>query len=79
MWGDPRYDFFIVGPGASGTHFVVGEARAVQLLPRGISRVRGYLYLERGGEREILIPTAMLWRKLTIDPWTEAVHAEREI
>jgi hypothetical protein len=76
MWGDPRYDFFIVGPGLRGTLFVVGEARAVQLLPRGASRVRGYLYLERSGEREIVLPTAMLWRKLTIDPWTEALAGE---
>lgn len=76
MWGDPKYDFFIVGPNPSGHTLVVGEARAVQLLPRGLSRVRGYLYLERGGEKEILLPTAMLWRKLTIDPWTEAVQGE---
>lgn len=76
MWGDPRYDFFIVGVGPAGTQFVVGEARAVKLLPRGVSRVRGYLYLERGGERELVLPTAMLWRKLTIDPWTEAVQAD---
>lgn len=55
---------------------MVGEARAVQLLPRGASRVRGYLYLERSGEREIVLPTAMLWRKLTIDPWTEALAGE---
>ena len=73
MLGDPRYDFFIVGPGPKGTHFVVGEARGIQLLPRGISRVRGYLYLERGREHEMVLPTGMLWRKLTIDPWTEAI------
>jgi hypothetical protein len=76
MWGDPRYDFFIVGPGHAGPHFVVGEARAIQLLPRGVSRVQGYLYLERHAERELFVPTAMLWRKLTIDPWTEAVLGE---
>jgi hypothetical protein len=76
MWGDPKYDFFIVGPGHTGPLFAVGEARAIQLLPRGVSRVQGYFYLERGGEKELFVPTAMLWRKLTIDPWTEAVLGE---
>jgi hypothetical protein len=76
MWGDPKYDFFIVGPGLRGTHFVVGEARAIQLLPLGMSRVRGYLYMENQVERELFMPTAMLWRKLTIDPWGEALWSE---
>jgi hypothetical protein len=76
MWGDPKYDFFIIGHGPWGRQFILGEARAVQLLPKGVSRVRGFLYLERGGEKELLIPTAMLWRKLTIDPWTEATYKD---
>lgn len=76
MWGDPNYDFFIVGNGPGGAHFVLGEAREIQLLPKGISRVKGFLYLERRGERDLLVPTAMLWRKLTIDPWREAAQKD---
>jgi hypothetical protein len=29
--------------------------------------------MERSGEREMILPTGMLWRKLTIDPWSEAI------
>ncbi len=53
--------------------FLIGEARAIQLLPRGMFRARGYIFMEGGRERELLLPTAMLWRKLVIDPWTEAL------
>ena len=76
MLGDPKYDFFIVGYGPKGINFLVGEARAIQLLPRGMSRARGYIFMEGALERDLLVPTAMLWRKLTIDPWTEALTSE---
>lgn len=77
MLGDPRYDFFIVGCGPRGANFLLGEARAIQLLPRGMFRARGYIFMEGLRERELLLPTAMLWRKLTIDPWTEALTSEQ--
>lgn len=73
MYGNPKYDFFLVGYGPQGNHFLIGEARAIQLLPRGMCRARGYFFMEGAGERDLLLPTAMLWRKLTIDPWTEAL------
>jgi hypothetical protein len=73
MMGDPEYEFFVVDTGYKDHHFIVGEAKAVRILPRGLTEafVR-YLGRDKDATYTVL-PTAMIRPKLWIDPFLEQV------
>jgi hypothetical protein len=69
--GDPEYEFFVVDCGYEEHNFVVGEARNIRILNRGLTYAFVRYFGRENEASYILLPASMVKPKLRIDPFFE--------
>lgn len=71
MMGDPEYEFFIVDAGYNDHHFIVGEARSIRLLQKGLIAANVRYFGMKDETVYTILPASMVKPKLWIDPFLE--------